>query len=37
MIPDMIPPTQEILEQCDGVYPSLSDLMEALKAQGTSQ
>lgn len=33
MIPDMIEPTAEILEQCEGVYPSLLDLLELLKTK----
>lgn len=36
MIPDMIPPTQEIREQCDGVFPSLLVLLEFLKGSSDS-
>ena len=33
MIPDLIEPTAEIRERCAGVYPSLLDVLELLKAQ----
>lgn len=34
MIPDLIEPTEEIVGRCAGIYPSLLDALEALRAEG---
>jgi len=36
MIPDIIPPTQELLEKCEGIYPSLTKALEVIKENTSS-
>ena len=31
MVPDLVPPTKELYEQCTGIYPSLHAVLHALQ------